>query len=124
MSFEENDKGFASIPAKESLCEDSGSDNYNDSVNNNYDDAAIDNNLHEKPRAIDVEKSDNNRTTGPSKRKIQESIFEFVESKKKVLCKGDNINIDVSECNSATADSLENCSEATDAKIDSLIATK
>ena len=57
-SDEENDtddnKGFASMPAKESSYEDSFSDDYNDSVNNNYDDAAIDNNLHKKPRSIDV----------------------------------------------------------------------
>ena len=49
-SDEENDIGFASMPAKESLYEDSDSDsdsdNYNDSVNNNYVDAAIDDNLH------------------------------------------------------------------------------
>ena len=86
-SDEENDIGFASMPAKESLYEDSDSDsdsdNYNDSVNNNSVDAAIDLNLHKKPRAIDVETSDNNRTKGPSKRQSQVSIFEHVQPKKK-----------------------------------------
>ena len=58
------------MPAKESLYEnsDSDSDNYNDRVNNNYDDASLDNNFHKKRWAIDAEKSDNNRTKGLSKR--------------------------------------------------------
>ena len=47
-----------------------------------------------------------------------------MKSKKKVLWKGDNINIDISEFNSAATDSLDNCSESTAAKIDSLIAIK
>ena len=123
-SDEENDKGFASMPAKESLYEDSDSDNYNDSVNNNNVDAAIDFNLHKKPRAINVQTSDNNRTKGPSKRKSQVSIVEFMKSNKKAFSKGNNINIDISECNSAATDGLDNCSEATAAKIDSLIAIK
>ena len=47
-SDEKNDKSFASMPAKESLYEDSDSDNHNDSANNNYDDAAIDNIFYKK----------------------------------------------------------------------------
>ena len=126
-SDEENDKGFASIPAKKSLYEnsDSGSNNYNDRKNNNYDDVALGDNLHKKPRAISTEKSDNNRTKGPSKRQSQVSFFEFMKPKKKALCKGDNINIDVSQCNSTDADSSDDCSECSiAAKIDSLIAIK
>ena len=47
-----------------------------------------------------------------------------MKSNKKAFSKGNNINIDISECNSAATDGLDNCSEATAAKIDSLIAIK
>ena len=55
----------------------------------------------------------------------QVSIFEFMKTKKKSSCKGDNINIDISECNSADADSSDDHSECSAAaKIDLIIATK